>query len=257
MDVAAPDTAQNLLAQCGHFSIRMAETPQEIRLAQQLRYRVFGGELHHLPDGNGLDQDEFDGQFRHLLVREERSGKTVGTYRIQSGADAGDGRGFYSESEYRIAGLEKIRRELWEVGRSCVDPEFRSGAVIALLWAGIAALQKKEAFRYLMGCVSIPGSLTREAWQFYRYWKRHGGVSDLLCGVARSGFECPDGESLPQEDLLPQEVMTPLLKGYLRAGAKIAGEPVLDRAFGTVDFLILLDFGAMTDRYRRHFTGDK
>jgi len=44
-----------------------------------------------------------------------------------------------------------------------------------------------------------------------------------------------------------------LLKGYLRAGAYVCGEPAWDRDFGTADLLVLLPLDRVTDRYASHF----
>ena len=52
---------------------------------------------------------------------------------------------FYSEGEFMITGLSAIRHEICEVGRSCVAPEFRSGAVVALLWSGLAQFMQLAA----------------------------------------------------------------------------------------------------------------
>ena len=45
----------------------------------------------------------------------------------------------------------------------------------------------------------------------------------------------------------------PLLKGYLRAGSWICGEPAWDPDFNTADFPILLSMGRLDGRYARHF----
>jgi putative hemolysin len=45
----------------------------------------------------------------------------------------------------------------------------------------------------------------------------------------------------------------PLVKGYLRAGALICGEPAWDPDFNTADFLVLLPMQGMNDRYAKHF----
>jgi len=37
-------------------------------------------------------------------------------------------------------------------------------------------------------------------------------------------------------------------------GTKICGEPALDKEFGTIDYLILLDTKFLAERYARHFT---
>ena len=50
-----------------------------------------------------------------------------------------------------------------------------------------------------------------------------------------------------------RKLMPPLLKGYLRLGARFSREPVLDKEFGAIDFLVLLNFDEMDSKYARHF----
>ena len=45
----------------------------------------------------------------------------------------------------------------------------------------------------------------------------------------------------------------PLLKGYLRLGAYICGEPAWDPEFNTADLFILLPMSRMSSRYAKHF----
>jgi hypothetical protein len=44
----------------------------------------------------------------------------------------------YAQREFVIDELAPLRRSLVETGRSCVHPAHRSGAVVGLVWAGIA-----------------------------------------------------------------------------------------------------------------------
>ena len=47
----------------------------------------------------------------------------------------------------------------------------------------------------------------------------------------------------------------PLVKGYVRAGAYICGEPAWDLDFNTADLPILLPMSRISARYSQHFLG--
>jgi putative hemolysin len=52
---------------------------------------------------------------------------------------------------------------------------------------------------------------------------------------------------------LAQADMPPLIKGYLRLGARVCGEPAWDPDFNTADFLMWLSLDQIKPRYARHF----
>ncbi len=150
----------------GSLSVRIAETDAEREAAQALRYRVFYEEMGAHPDAQTLrlkrDIDEFDAVADHLLVidnaiaSDERG--VVGTYRlVQSDAAERIGR-FYSSSEYDITPLQDFPGRLLEVGRSCVDKNYRGRAAMQLLWRGIASYIFLHRIDLLFGCASLPGT---------------------------------------------------------------------------------------------------
>lgn len=59
-----------------------------------------------------------------------------------------------------------------------------------------------------------------------------------------------DGIDRPARSLLP-----PLIKGYVRLGAKACGPPALDADFGVADFFVLLDLQNIDERYLKFFLG--
>ena len=129
-----------------------------MRAAQRLRHQVFAGELGARLDGPepGLDSDAFDAYCDHLLVREAATGDVVATYRLLPPERARIAGRLYSESEFDLGRLGPIRDDLVEVGRSCVHPAHRDGAVIALIWAGLARYMERSGHNWLAGCCSIP-----------------------------------------------------------------------------------------------------
>ena len=85
----------------------------------------------------GVDRDLFDPYCEHLIVRDEAAGRIVGTYRILTPQAARRVGSYYSETEFDLTRFHLIRERLVEVGRSCIDPDYRTGATIALLWSGL------------------------------------------------------------------------------------------------------------------------
>jgi putative hemolysin len=230
----------------------LATCESEIVEAQKLRYRVFAEELGaRLPTRTpGVDRDLYDPWCEHLIVRDEREGRIVGTYRILSPESARELGGYYSENEFDLTRLQHLRPRLVEIGRSCIDADYRSGAVITLLWSGLARYMLERGHGYLIGCASV--SMADGG-------HRAANLFGQLAGshLAPLEYHVFPRHPLPLERLGNGEPADapPLIKGYLRAGAWICGAPAWDPDFNTADLPILLPMARIKDHYARHFLG--
>ncbi|MBL8491644.1 MAG: GNAT family N-acetyltransferase [Rhodocyclaceae bacterium] len=233
-----------------HYWVGLARNQDEIMEAQRLRHRVFAEEMGaRLPTRvPGLDIDFYDAHCEHLIVRDETLDKVVGTYRILQPKSAQRIGGYYSESEFDLTRLKGLRTSLVEVGRSCIDADYRNGAVIALLWAKLAEYMAEAGHEYLMGCASIGMA--------------DGGhnAANIFVQVIESRLAPAEYRAFPRHRLPFERLVTghkaeipPLLKGYLRAGAHVCGEPAWDPDFNTADLLLLLPMSRVSQRYARHF----
>ena len=252
-----------LLADSEKFLIKIAETEEELKKTLQLRYKVFNleqGKGLERAKLTGLDFDEYDEYCLQMIVLNKETNEVVGTYRVHLGSIAYNARGFYSSSECDIAGLGEIADLTMEVGRSCVLPEYRTGAIVALLWGGIAELMMRAELQYLIGCVSLDQKNSAATWAIYDHFKKENVVEDtLMWGTPKSNYVLkrpPESEIEEYSSNIRRTLKTflsPLLKGYLRLGTKICAEPLYDPEFGTIDFFILLDTFTMPKRYNRHY----
>ncbi|MBI5791023.1 MAG: GNAT family N-acetyltransferase [Rhodocyclales bacterium] len=232
------------------YSVTLARSEEEVREAQRLRYKVFVEELGARIQARipGHDSDLYDPFCEHLIVRENQNDRIVGTYRILSPAAARRVGNYYSENEFYINRLQNLRNRMVEVGRSCIHRDHRSGGVITLLWAGLADYMVRNNYDYLIGCASIGMA--------------DGGhnAANLFSQLAQEHMAPAEYRVFPQHGL-PFErlangqtaLVPPLIKGYLRVGAWVCGEPAWDPDFNTADLLLLLPMSRMNPRYLRHF----
>lgn len=230
--------------------VGFARGPSEIKDAQRLRYRIFAGEMGaNLPSRIlGVDHDIYDPYCEHLVVRDSQSGEVVGTYRILSPVKARQ-IGYYSENEFDLTRLQHLRPGLVEIGRSCVHPDYRTGATINLLWAGLVEYMIKHGYAYLMGCASVSmADGGHAAASLYNRLSDHMGPHEY-----RVFPRCPLPLAALQNDR-PAET-PPLIKGYLRAGAWICGDPAWDPDFNTADLPMLLPMAKISTRYAKHYLG--
>ena len=232
--------------------VEFANSPAMVREAQQLRWRVFGEEFGARLNSPvpGLDIDRYDAHCEHLLVRDSVSGEAVGTYRILNGAGSRAAGGFYSESEFDMGRLLHLRDQIMEVGRACVHPDYRSGATITLLWAGLADFMIRHKVQYLLGCASIPmHDGGQHAAAVFRRLERDR--------MAPSDWRVFPHCRLPLEKLTGEDSadIPALIKAYLRIGAVVCGEPAWDPDFNTADLLVMLPTSKIDHRYARHFLG--
>jgi putative hemolysin len=232
------------------YSLLVARDDAEVRAAQRLRHLVFaqemGARLHSPVDG--LDIDEFDEFCDHLVVRDETTGDIVGTYRMLPPNRTDK---LYSDGEFDLTALAGLRPALVETGRSCVHPDHRSGAVVGLVWAGIARYMLLSGHSWLAGCASL--SLSDGGTTV-------AGVWDL---VRAKHFAPPEYQVTPHRPwdvdytVRPaRTVVPPLLRGYLRLGAWVCGRPAFDPDFGVADLFVLLSLDRVDQRYLRFFLGE-
>ena len=228
----------------------LARSQSELEAAQRIRFKVFAEEMGaKLPSAHlGLDIDHFDKFCDHLLVRDHSNEKVVGTYRILPPEQAVKAGGYYSETEFDLTRLANLRDRMVEVGRSCVHEDYRDGATITQLWSGLADYITKNNHEYLIGCASISmGDGGHYAASVYnKIHKLHAAPAEY-----RVFPHC----RLPLESLNQNldVIVPPLIKGYLRLGAYIAGEPAWDPDFNCADVFILMPVSRMNVRYAKHF----
>lgn len=240
----------------GLYRVGFARSAADLDAVLRLRFEVFNAEL-----GEGLaaswetgrDEDEFDPFCHHLVVEERSTGRVVGTYRMQTLEMAAAGRGFYAATEYDLSRLpEAVLRQAVEVGRACIHREHRRRQVLYLLWRGLARYLAFNRKRYLFGCCSLTGQDPATGRRALGHLRRRGAVDPELWAPALPGYECgPDGDDRgdDREGGEGREVGLPaLFEAYLRFGGRACGEPAIDRRFGTIDFLVLLDADGMDPR---------
>lgn len=244
------NTAADATTSFPKLTLSMASTHEEVREVQRLRYKIFIETmgLSALANDDGLDADEFDAFCDHLIVRDSKTLKIVGTYRMLSPSAARRMGRFYSESEFDLARLEHLRGRMVEAGRACIHPDYRSGGVIMLLWAGLAAYMRRERCDYLIGCASISLS--------------DGGhnAAAVYHALAQTHLAPPEYRVTPhvpfpihEREADHAQQMPPLLKGYMRSGAWVCGEPAWDADFHSADLFLLLPLAKLDERYARHY----
>jgi putative hemolysin len=224
--------------------------------AQRLRHQVFtsepGFELKDDGHSGGRDADRFDEFCDHLLVREDTSGELVGCYRMLPPPGAIAAGGLYTATEFDVRALDPLRPSLVEMGRAVVRDDHRNGGVVLLMWAGILAYLDRCGYDYVTGCVSVPvqggpdetpGTQIRGVRDFVR--RRH--ASEFVVHPYRPVVV--DGRGL--EDIEPPArlAVPALMRGYLRLGARVCGDPAHDPDFGVGDFPALLDKRQADVRY--------
>ena len=239
----------------GRLSISLARNASEIAEAQRLRYKVFAEEMGaQINSGSsnkknhGLDIDGFDSYCYHLLVRESANNKVIGTYRILSPHKAFEAGGYYSAGEFDISRLAHLSSSMVELGRACVHQDYRHGGTIAMLWAGLAKYMQTHNYEYMIGCASVP-------------MQDGGHMAASLYHQLKDTHLSPAEYRVFPHNPLPINALNknlpvicpPLIKGYLRLGAYICGEPAWDATFNTADMLVMLPLSKINGRYAAHF----
>lgn len=246
--------------------MRLAKHASELDASQELRYRVFVGEIGAKPTEENAalnrDIDQYDAVCDHLLVLEHEGGKSkvVGSYRLLREEPMRAVGQFYTASEYDIAAMHAFKGNVLEVGRSCVDAAYRNRAVMQLLWRGIASYIEKFSIDLMFGCGSLYGASIEQHKETLSYlYHYHLAPPDLRNVALPERFE--------QMDLMPKDAiesparifagLPPLIKGYLRLGGYVGNGAVLDFEYNTTDVAIVVQTQNVTAKYVERYASEK
>lgn len=241
------------------YVVKTAENGAELEECLKLRYDVFHREYMAKKRVTGVDVDSLDIACDHLVIRDKRSGKVVGTYRLNSSLFTNT---FYSAGEFQMSRLLDMPGNKLELGRACIDKEHRNGIIINLLWRGIAEYIQRTETKILFGCGSIKTMDPLEIGRVTKYLTdlnvltNEWGVSPTKKFKVKSLSTVLEYlEANPfQYDVSDVEPLIPaLFRSYLSMGAKIAGEPALDREFRCIDFLTVVKMDEMHASFKEKF----
>jgi len=246
----------------GTLEVRLATTQGEIEAAQRLRFEVFYREMsaQASPEmlASGRDFDDYDPLCEHLLVIDRADNdRVIGTYRLlRDSAAAKSGKGFYTAGEYDISAMLKARagQRLLELGRSCVQKAYRTGTTMQLLWRGLVVYLLRNDIDLMFGCASLPGT-DPKALALQLAYLYHFHLAPEIERVRALPNRYTAMDVMPKEAIDEAEALRalpPLIKGYIRAGARIGDGAVIDRQFGTTDVFIYFPVASVDQRLIRH-----
>ncbi|MEE3078678.1 MAG: GNAT family N-acyltransferase [Bdellovibrionota bacterium] len=243
----------NIFFETENYLMKTADTLEEFYEIFSFRHSVFVKECHAESEYENIEIDHFDSICDHLVIKDKKSEKIIGYYRMISSAFSNE---FYSENEFNLIDLKGMKENLLELGRACIDIHHRNGQVINLLWKGIGQYSLMTDTRYLFGCTSIHSESFSLAHEMYHYLKQENKVIDNFNITPTSLYSIninfDNGPCITDTTRLKSEIPS-LLKSYLGAGAKIASTPAYDKDFSCIDFFTIMDIYNVSRSFKRRY----
>ncbi|MBD2447759.1 GNAT family N-acetyltransferase [Nostoc sp. FACHB-152] len=226
--------------QTDKYILRLASTEEELESIFRLRFEVFNLELGLGFSSSSLtqmDQDKFDAFCHHLILISKHTGKTIGTYRMQTYKMASQRLGFDAADVFNLSTIpDSVLQASVEVGRACIAKEFRNSQALLLLWEGLANYLIWSKSKYFFGCASLLTQSSRQAACAYNFFQKHKFMHSSILVSPNSQYSLETIHTCSNKcDLeIPK-----ILQAYLSIGAKICSLPAIDRQFKTIDFLTI------------------
>ena len=242
----------------GPYLLKTAETQKELRESFRLRNEVFNQEFRGI-NKQGLDVDKFDRHFDHLIILHKEKNLIVGTYRLNCSDILKDS---YTALEFDLGKIFTLQGPFLELGRACIKKDYRKGAVISLLWRGIAEYMNVTEAHILFGCSSLKINQAREAALIYQYLKEENSLTSKALSYPTKKFRMKNFEAWAEnfergltenQKQEADQLLPSLLKSYMKLGAKIGSVPAFDRDFDCIDLLTVLRRGDLAASLARRF----
>ncbi|WP_174493243.1 GNAT family N-acetyltransferase [Acinetobacter sp. Marseille-Q1623] len=230
-----------------HYKFEWAEDIKQLKEIQKFRAEQFSQQFG-IQFEHGLDQDLYDLDCHHAVLRDKWSDEIVAYTRLKlvQGDDLAHS---YSAQEFDISQFSNLSN-IVEIGRTCVHPRYRNGKALSILWLNLVpmVLWKMKA-KHLMGCVSIRLEDNKARAYYTHQFIKKLDQSQTIHVPARPSYEPIHPEfSFPQDERIPK-----LFDVYLKMKARLSQQAYHDEQFNCLDYFVFLDVNEIA----KHFVLNK
>lgn len=237
-----------------NFEVKLATKPEELKEIYHLRYKEL---LLSYNENNVIENemfiDKYDNKCDNLIAIDLTNNIIAGTYRLVRKEHIKEIGHFVTEEEYDISKIKEF--ELMEIGRAVVKEEYRTGAVIMLLWRGLIKYACSNNIKYMFGTASFHGTNPYDYDHVLSYLYYHH-LSPIEVRVKALSTYQRDINILPEKDIdreLVKKQIPPLVKGYLKIGATFGEDAFIDHSFNSLDVFVLFDVENVNPKYLNRF----
>ncbi|MGS2718728.1 GNAT family N-acetyltransferase [Eionea flava] len=238
----------------GPYTVRFAQTVEEVQAAQALRYRIFYQEKKGSPTQEmrvaQRDMDEWDDGGFHVIVLDTRADKQptiVGTLRLFDSQCLAPQQHFYTEETFDLQRIKHHFGRALELSRFCIDPDGRGGVILMLIWKYAMSFIQDNHIPVMVGCASFSGMDVDEHLPILNYLYEHH-LADIALRPEPKVNDYLNLTALYKPSVCwddAQKSIPTLLRGYLKLGAKVSDAAIIDPAFNTVYVAIYVETQSM------------
>ncbi|MEC7119864.1 MAG: GNAT family N-acyltransferase, partial [Pseudomonadota bacterium] len=238
---------------------QIAKDATAILEVQQFRAKVFGA-AYQIEFADGIDHDPFDQYSIHVLVRDTQTQKIIACTRVITPEAKQKLGAYYSESEFQLDDYLQDKKDVYEIGRTCVDEAYRGGNALPVLWMGMVPLIVEQLkAKHLIGTVSVnlnAAAAKIVATEGYLQHKAkcqkfsslapfdlsaYLGQQEALFGdIWLNPSEAVKEAHKARSPLYNKKQVPSLIKKYRRVGAVFSEQGYFDQAFNCVDYFVAI-----------------
>ena len=217
----------------GGFRARLAQTPADLQMAQQLRYDMFVGTSEQ---EQSLDSDPFDAFCQHVLIEDVETGILQSCFRIMhlnNGKNIGN---TYCAQFYDLTRIASYAKAILEIGRFCTAPDATDPNILRLGWAVLTRYVDTHNIGLMIGCSSFPGNDTAPFTDALSLLEtRHLAPKEWAPQIKSPETDAFASRLADHKPTLrtATATMPPLLRTYLSMGGWVSDHAVIDRALDT------------------------
>lgn len=238
----------------GRYLVRLAETADDLRCAQRLRWLCFVARNAGTDDGQQTEADGLDPDYLHMLVEDAETGQLVCCFRFLPLPHGRDIHRSYSAQFYNLTALQNFDGPMVEMGRFCVHPESRDPDIIRIAWAAMTRYVDEAGIEMLFGCSSFIGTepeahaeafaMLRERHLAPRRWLPRVKAPNVFRFARKLHLRKPDPK-------LAMAAMPPLLRSYLAMGGWVSDHAVVDPQLKTMHVFTGVEIRAIPPARKR------
>ena len=217
------------------YKFEWVEDLKQLKEVQKFRAEQFSDQFG-ITFENGLDQDLYDLDCEHAVLRDKWSNEIVAYTRLKLVQGHELARS-YSAQEFDVSQFAHLSN-IVEIGRTCVHPRYRNGRALSMLWLHLmpTVLWKMKA-KHLMGCVSIRLEDNKARAYYTHQFIRQLTPQQSIAVPATEAYEPGHPEySFPQDERIPK-----LFDVYLKMNARLSKQAFHDVSFNCLDYFVFLD----------------